>query len=385
MTLRAGLLLDGRGGQMRDAVITVVNGRITGVAPWRGDSVSYDLSRYTVLPGLIDAHVHLNGFFNRQGRLANTDDGETAPQRDTARAALLLATLRAGFTTVASMGAEIEGELRDKINAGALPGPRILTSLSQIHDATPTPDALRRLVQRHAADRADFIKIFASNAVRDGGVPVFTLEQLSALCGEARRVKLRSVIHAQDDASVAQAAAAGCTEVEHGFLATTAGLNVLAAHGVYFDPQCGLVLRNYLENRARFEGIGGLDSEGFALMTQMLPKLPSLLRTAIATPGLKVLYGTDATAGAHGRNAEDLVCWVREAGQSPMAVLVTATSRNADALGLGRVIGTIAPGYQADLIALDGDPLQEIEAVRRVKFVMKGGVVYLSLGRPTIR
>jgi imidazolonepropionase-like amidohydrolase len=112
-------------------------------------------------------------------------------------------------------------------------------------------------------------------------------------------------------------------------------------------------------------------------MERMLPVLPGLVRTALATPGLTLLYGTDATAGAHGRNAEDLVCRVREAGQAPMDALVSATSRNAAALGLGDRIGTLAPGYEADLIALDGDPLQEIEAVRRVTFVMKGGKVFL--------
>ncbi len=361
---------------MRDMVITVVDGRITTVNPWRADSVTYDLSRYTVLPGLIDAHIHLNSFFNRQGRLANREDGETAAQRATERAAVALVILRAGFTTVASMGAEAEKELRDQVRAGRLPGPRILTSLSQIYDTSLAPEALRRLVQSHSAEGADFIKIFASGDLVAGGLPLFTEAQLSALCDEAHRLKLRAVVHAHDDVAILRAVAAGCTQVEHGFLATPVGFEALAAGGIYFDPQCGLLLRNYLENRARYEGIAGLDSTTFALIAQLLPTLPGLLRTALATPGLKQVYGTDATAGAHGRNAEDLVCRVREAGQAPMNALMTATSGNAEALGLGREIGTIAPGFRADLIALDGDPLQEIEAVLRVRFVMKGGVVY---------
>jgi len=361
---------------MRDVVITVVDGRIVTVTPWRADSVTYDLSRYTVLPGLIDAHVHLNGFFNRQGKLANSEDGETPAQRAEERATVALVTLRAGFTTVVSMGADAEKELRDQVRAGTLPGPRILTSLAQIRDTTLTPDALRRLVRRHAADGADFIKIFASGALVGGGRPMFSDGQLSALCDEARRHKLRAVVHAHDDVAILRAAAAGCTQVAHGTLATAAGLEELANKGVYFDPQCGLVLRNYLENRSRYEGIGDFDSTTVALIAQLLPKLPGLLRTALATPGLKLAFGSDATAGAHGRNAEDLVCRVREAGQAPMDALIAATSGNADALGLGREIGTIAPGFQADLIALDGDPLRDIEAVLRVRFAMKGGVVY---------
>ncbi len=376
-TLRAGLVLDGRGGQRRDAVITVVNGRISTITPWRGDTVTYDLSRYTVLPGLIDAHVHIGGYFNRLGQMNIATDGETPAQQAAGRAANARATLQAGFTTVASMGAETDQDLRDKINAGTLPGPRILTSVSQIRGAAQTPVALRQLVHWLRSRHADFIKIFASNSIQKGGTPSLSDAQLSALCGEARRLGLRSVVHAQDDASVRQAAIAGCDEVEHGSFATAAGLQVLADRGVFFDPQCGLVLRNYLENRARFRGIAGADSAGFALMERLRPTLPALVRTALAIPGLKLLYGTDATAGAHGRNAEDLVCRVREAGEAPMEALVTATSRNAVALGLGEEIGSIAPGYQADLIALAGDPLTEIEAVRRVRFVMKGGVVFL--------
>jgi imidazolonepropionase-like amidohydrolase len=377
VTIRAGLLLDGRGGQLRDAEITVVDGRITAVTRWRADSVTWDLSRYTVLPGLIDAHVHITGYFNRLGKVNTGGDGETPEQHVAGWAANALATLRAGFTTVASMGAPADRELRKRIDRGAFPGPRILTSLTQIRGAAQSPEELRHGVRRLKSDGADFIKIFASTSVRDSGRPTLSDPQLSALCGEARTLGLRSVVHAQDDASLRQAAAAGCTEVEHGFFASAAGITALAERGVSYDPQCGLVLRNYIENRARYAAVAGFDSAGYALMERMLPVLPGLVRTALATPGLTLLYGTDATAGAHGRNAEDLVCRVREAGQDPMDALVSATSRNAGALGLGDRIGTLAPGYQADLIALEGNPLDQIEAVRRVKFVMKGGKVFL--------
>jgi imidazolonepropionase-like amidohydrolase len=377
VTIRAGLLLDGRGGQMPDAVISVVDGRISAVTPWDGDSVTYDLSRHTVLPGLIDAHVHISGYVNRLGRVHTGGDGETPEQRAAGRAANALATLRAGFTTVASMGAPVDLELRDRIDAGELPGPRILTSVNQIRGAELTPDSLRGLVRRLKARKADFIKIFASNAVLEGGVPTMTDEQVRVLCDETRRLGLRSVVHAHTDAGLRQAAGAGCDQVEHGFLATAEGLTVLGERGLYFDPQCGMFLRSYLENRSRFEGIEGFGPAEFAMMDRLLPILATVTRTALGIPGLKVLYGTDAPAGAHGKNAEDLVCRVREAGQSPMDALVSATSLNASALGLSDQLGTIAPGFQADLIALEGDPLTEIEAVRRVRFVMKGGKVFL--------
>ena len=379
VTIRAGLLLDGRGNQAPDVEITVARGRIVSVTPWHGDSVTYDLSRYTVLPGLIDAHVHLNGFFNRKGHLAGADDGETTGEHDAERAAAALATLRAGFTTVASMGAEAEKPLRDAINKGKLAGPRILTSLAQILDTTLTPDSLRRVVRDHAAEGADFIKVFASGPLATGGRPTMSAAQLAAVCDEARRRHLRSVVHAHDDGSLRLAVAAGCTEIEHGVYASDSTLALLAAHGVWFDPQCELVIDNYLDNWARFEGRGFYDSSAVAVFERVRPFLVASLRAALATPGLKVLYGTDATAGAHGRNAEDLICRVRKGGDAPMDALVAATSRNAEALGLGNQIGTIAPGYRADIIALDGNPLTEIEVVRRVAFVMKGGVVYSGL------
>jgi imidazolonepropionase-like amidohydrolase len=378
VTLRAGLLLDGQGGELHDALLTVTGERISAIRPWDPSAgpVTHDLSRYTVLPGLIDAHVHISGYFNRLGRISMHDDGETPAQRTAGRAGVALATLRAGFTTVASMGAESDKELRDAIDQGSIPGPRILTSLTPLEDTSLSATELKRTLRRLKARDADFIKIFESNSVRAGGTPTFSAEQMALLCGGARRLGLRSVVHAQSDASLRVTASAGCVQVEHGFLVTAAGLSLLAERGVWFDPQCSLVLSNYLDNWARFAGIRGFDSTGFAFMQEMLPNLVAVTRAALATPRLKLLYGTDATAGSLGRNGEDLICRVRQAGQAPMDALVAATSRNAAGLGLEREIGTLAPGYQADLIALDGNPLQEIEAVRRVVFVMKGGKVF---------
>jgi imidazolonepropionase-like amidohydrolase len=373
VTIRAGLLLDGRGGQQRDVLITVVGSRIRAVGPYRSGPVTHDFSGYTVLPGLIDAHVHISGYVNRLGRVSQGEDGETEAQRAAGRAGNALATLRAGFTTVVSMGSSVDGALRDSIEAGQIPGPRILTSLAPFSDTSFTPRELRRMVRRRQTEGADFIKIFGAQSIQTGGKPKFSPAQLAALCGEARRAGLRSIVHVQSDASLAAAAEAGCDQAEHGFFASPEGLALLARSGIAFDPQCRLVFANYLDHRERLEGIQGFDSAGFAQMERMLPTLPPLIRTALATPGLSLLYGSDATAGAHGHNADDLVCRVREAGQSPMEALMTATSRNAAALGLGDAIGTIAPGFEADLIALDGNPLTAIEAVKRVRFVMKGG------------
>jgi imidazolonepropionase-like amidohydrolase len=175
---------------------------------------------------------------------------------------------------------------------------------------------------------------------------------------------------------MAAAAKAGCTQVEHGVFADEATLALLAARGTYFDPQCGLVFRNYLDNRAHYLGIGNYSEAGFAAMESAMPTAVGAVRKALATPGLKVVFGTDAVAGAHGRNVEELVCRVEQAGQKPMDAIVSATSRGAEALGLERDIGAIAPGLQADLIAVDGDPSRDVTALRRVVFVMRGGRVY---------
>ena len=273
------------------------------------------------------------------------------------------------------MGSRSDADLRDWIATQGLPGPRMLTSLDPLTDRSGGPDSLRALVRQRKAQGADVIKLFASASIREGGQQTMTDSQLVAACGEAKAVGLRTLVHAHSAAAVRAATLAGCTEIEHGIFVTRDELTLMAARGTYFDPQCALVFRNYLDNRARYEGIGNYNDSGFAAMERALPLAAADIRMALATPGLKVVYGTDAVAGADGRNAEDLICRVQQAGETPMHAIIAATSLNAEALGLGDRIGAIAPGLEADIIAVDGAPLQDITALRRVSFVMKGGRV----------
>jgi imidazolonepropionase-like amidohydrolase len=376
--LRAALVLDGRGGSQHDVDILVVGSRIARIAP-RGTVPAgarlIDLGDRTVLPGLIDAHAHPAWYFNRRNRLHTGSDGDTPAQSLLAAAANAYATLRAGFTTIQSVGSPSDADLRDWIATQGLPGPRILTSLEPLVAASGGPDSLRVLVRQRMAQGADLIKLFASASIREGGGQTMSDSQLVAACGEARTLGLRTLVHAHAAAAVRAAIVAGCTQIEHGIFVTPEVLTLMAGRGTYFDPQCALVFRNYLDNRPRFQGIGNYNDSGFAAMERALPLAVQVLRAALATPGLKVVYGTDAVAGAHGRNAEDLICRVQQAGETPMHAIVAATSLNAEALGLGDRIGAIAPGFEADIIAVDGDPSRDITALGRVSFVMKGGRV----------
>lgn len=378
--LRASTVLDGKGQILHDTIIVVEGGkiaRIGGAAP--PGAITYDLSRLTVLPGWIDAHVHPTWHFDTNGRLA----GENEPKEQTvlAGAANSWKMLTAGFTTVQSLGSPLDKDLRDAIDLQGLPGPRIITSLEPISgkgEATGTPDELRAMVQQRAKDGADVIKIFASGSIRQGGKPTLSQDQLDAICGEAKKAGLRTVVHAYGP-SVRMAALAGCTEVEHGLYATDDDLRFLAERGTYFDPQAGLVLQNYLDNKAHYLGAPYFTEESFTIMQKVLPEFQELFRHAIRAPGLKVVFGTDAVAGAHGHNAEEFLYRVQTCGQDPMAALVSANSLAAEALRLQDRIGSIAPGLEADIIALDGDPLKDITAVRRVVFVMKAGKVFVNL------
>ncbi len=385
IVLRTATALDGRGKVLTNVYLVVEKGRITRIVPAGAPDAAgpagrmIDLRGRTVLPGLIDAHVHPTWYFNRKNRYHTNTDGDTPQQSTLAAAANLFTTLNAGFTTIQSLGDPADKDLRDWIATQGLPGPRLITSLQPIQQGDTA--RLRALVQQRNEQGADVIKIFASGSIRDGGQQTLNDDQLAAVCDEAKKVGLRSVVHAHSASSVRAAALAGCTQIEHGVFVTQSELDLMAARGTYFDPQCSLVFRNYLDNREKYDGIGNYNAEGFASMERALPLAAEAIRKAIATPKLKMVYGTDAVAGAHGRNAEDLICRVQTSGQKPMDAIVSATSLNAEALGLGATLGVLAAGMDADIIAVDGDPSRDITALRHVSFVMKGGRVIRDDGR----
>jgi imidazolonepropionase-like amidohydrolase len=149
----------------------------------------------------------------------------------------------------------------------------------------------------------------------------------------------------------------------------------MADKGTYFDPNVGLGLQNYLENKAKFLGIGNYTEEGFAAMEKGIPVVIDMFKRALRTPKLKIVYGTDAVAGAHGRNIEEAIVRVTQGGQKPMDAIVSLTSMSAASMRKSDTIGAIAPGLQADLVAVEGNPLADIPALRRVVFVMKNGKV----------
>jgi len=381
IVIRADTILDGKGNVLRNTRIVVEGDKIVAIDP-KATPIDYDLRSLTVLPGWIDAHAHITWSFGKDGK--NVGAGDTTPEAAYRSASNAWATLMAGFTTIQSVGSPTDLPLRDAISRGALVGPRVLTAVEPLMgrgEQTGTPEEIRAFVRKQKQAGADVIKIFASQSIRQGGGMTLSQEQLNAACDEAKTQGLRTVVHAYKEA-VRAASLAGCTQVEHGTLATDDDLKLLAKNGTYLDPQAGLVIENYLLNKDRYLGTPGYTEEGFAAMIKILPMNHDLVQRASKTRGLKIVFGTDAVAGSHGRNAEEFIDRVRDGGVDPMAAMVSANSLGAEALRMGDQIGSIAAGMRADIIALDGDPLTDITAVRRVVFVMKGGVVYKNVPHP---
>jgi imidazolonepropionase-like amidohydrolase len=330
-----------------------------------------------MMPGLIDVHTHVDWHFGPDGKYPAR--GETPEQRQAAIAENLKQTLLNGFTTVQNVGNAGDKTLRESVAAGSLTGPRIVTSLGQVQaggrGGPATPDQLRDRVRQLKADGADVVKIFASQSIRTGGAPTMTQEQLDAACGEANALGIRTVVHAHAAEAIIRVVRAGCTQVEHGAYASDEALALMKARGTYFDPNIGLVLQNYIENKARFlSPTGSYTAEGFAFMEKAVGVKGEMFRRALKS-GVKMPLGTDAVAGAHGQNAREILARVEE-GQTPMDAIISATSLAAESLRMSDRIGSLRPGYEADIIAVAGDPIKDIRTMRKVVFVMKAGVVH---------
>ena len=381
ITIRAGLLIDGAGNEQEDVTITVTGSRITGVSVGaRVGPATYDLPELTLMPGLIDTHVHLTAHFDADGR-NHSDPDETPAQAILYAAENAYATLMAGFTTVQSLGSPGDRDLREAISRGTLPGPRVLTALRAVRAGTGSPDEIRMFVRQLATDGADVVKVFASASIREGGGLVMTEEQLEAVCGEAQAVGLRTVVHAYGTDGLTATIRAGCGGIEHGNRYSEDVIELMAERGTYLDPHLGLLYANYFDHREQYLGRGNYTEEGFALMEEAWEIGYETFQRTLAHGGVRIVYGTDAVAGAHGRNAEEFIYRVQGGGHDPMDAIVSATSRAAESLGLADQIGTVRAGYQADLVAVAGNPLEDITVVRDVAFVMKGGVVYKNAPR----
>src|SRR5438270_3077448 len=375
--IRAAKILDGTGKVLTDATIVVQGSKITAIETGSAGTANYGLGQLTVMPGMIDVHAHVGWHFDKDGRYANRPG--TPAQEILYSAENAYVTLMAGFTTIQSPGQANDVELRAAIARGLLPGPRILTSIRQLNERSGTPAEIREKVRQLKADGADVIKIFASASIRDGGKQTMTDEQLVAACGEAKTIGIRTMVHAHSPESIKASVNAGCLQIEHGVFATDEVLKLMADKGVYFDPNVGVVLQNYLKNKAHFLNIGNYTEEGFAYMEKGLKLNEAMIKKAVATPKLMMVMGTDAVAGAHGHNADEIVARVKQGNQKPMDALIGATSLAARSMRLEKTTGAIAPGLEADIIALDGDPTTDITAVKRVAFVMKGGKIYKNI------
>ena len=380
----AGTIIDGSGKILHNQTIVVQNSKITSIGGQiPPGALVYDLGSLTVTPGLIDTHAHIMWHFDN-GRLSGKDEPPLQGMLHAVDNAVV--TLDAGFTTIQSPGSPEDKYLRDAINRGIIPGPRILTSLQPLTEKSGDPEKLRELVRERKQQGADFIKIFASKSIREGGDQTMTDAQLQAACGEAKKLGLRTLIHAHADSAAKAASIAGCTSVEHGAFVTDATFELMAKNGTYYDPNIGLVLQNYIANKEKYIGIGNYNEEGFADMVKGEAIVLAGFKRALKINGLQIIYGTDAVAGAHGRNGEEYIARLKQGGQEQMAALISATSLSAKSLGLADQIGTIAPGMQADIIAMDGNPLTDPTSVRRVEFVMKGGTIFKNVvSNPSVK
>ncbi len=393
--IRAGRLLDVRTGKiLTNQAIVIEDGRIVSVGPDSGadaNTTVIDLSSKMVLPGLIDAHTHLT--FNP--RFGYDTLAISVPREALIGAKNARVTLLAGFTSVRNVGASAftDVALRDAVNAGDVPGPRIDASgpalgitgghcdnnlLPYEYHATEIGVAdgvenVQHKVREVIKYGADVIKVCATGGVLSlGDDPQhsqYTQEELRAIVADAHRLGRKVAAHAHGAEGIRWAAEAGIDSIEHGSYIDDAAIAAMKQHGTYLVPT--LYLGDwFLENAPKT----GVPPQMLAKAQAVLPAARKNIAHAFAS-GVKVGFGTDAAVYPHGLNAREFAVMVK-LGLTPLQAIQAATVNDADLLGWSDKVGVIEPNHFADIIAVDGDPLQDVTTLERMKFVMKGGVVY---------
>ena len=381
--IRAGKVVDPSGKAIANAVIVVENDRIVSVgsgAPPAGADV-IDLSRFTIVPGLIDAHTHMTYFWDRTPGTRPLGQ----PRRPAGVTTVLAAenarlTLATGVTTVRDLGAsnEVDYAMRDLINMGKMTGPRMFVAgqgLSAARDRTgPVPDMYRQQAEARIAAGSDWVKVYGSRGSYQSvdTTQTLTYDEMKAIVDAAHAGHRPVAIHSYGPSGVKDAVRAGADSVEHGIDLDDETIAEMAKRGTVWVPTIDHN-RYYVEARDEF---------GFAADT--IPPLRAYIERNLESTrrafkaGVKIAMGSDAVYTMFGQNTRELG-WFIKAGMTPAQALATATTIPAAMLGHERDLGAIAPGYFADMVAVDGDPLADINVViEKVRWVMKGGEVVVD-------
>ncbi len=402
--IHAGSLIDGRADTLRKAVTLTVEGeRITGLAdgytaPAAGDTV-IDLKNATVMPGLMDMHVHITG--EQSGQAGYAERFYMNPADVALRATTYAKkTLLAGFTTVRDCGAgdKLNLAMRDAIAKGWVDGPRIFAAGSvsttgghgdgtnglnskiqhlldeEANGIANSPDEIRRVVRQRYKDGADLIKIAATGGVlslaKSGQAPLFTEDEVRTVVLTAKDYGLKVAAHAHGDEGMQRAIKAGVASIEHGTYMSDATIALMKQHGTYYVPT--ISAGRFVAEKSKIDGY--FPSIVRPKAAAIGPLIQATFQRAYAA-GVKIAFGTDQGVAPHGDNAKEFIYMV-EAGMPPMKAIQSATLEAAKLVDAEKDLGTVESGKIADLVAVPGDPLTDISLMTKVSFVMKAGKVY---------